>query len=108
MVQRLLQTHGYTVIAPSSIPEVLRAWQENAAEIDLLLTDVVMPEMSGKELSRMTGLRTVFMSGYAHDMLGDDGVIPSDSPFIQKPFTTNSLLKVIRRTLDGSPVSLGG
>jgi DNA-binding NtrC family response regulator len=80
--------------------------QDNAATIDLLLTDVVMPEMSGKELFMRIaeirpGIRALFMSGYAANIIAQRGVLDADVNFIQKPFSLESLSQKIRQILGG-------
>ncbi len=74
--------------------------------IDLLLTDVVMPETSGKEvaddLTRLRpGLKVLFMSGYTDEAIVHHGVLDADIEFIQKPFTPVTLAKKVRNVLDG-------
>jgi FixJ family two-component response regulator len=74
--------------------------------MDLLLTDVVMPEMSGKELFKRIaqirpGIRGLFMSGYTADIIARRGVLDAGVDFIQKPFSLDILSQKIRKALDG-------
>ena len=103
LASAILSAHGYTVIAAADGVEALALLEAHPA-IDLLLTDVVMPRMSGAELARRAcaarpGLRTLFASGYTGDAIAerlDPGVA-----FIQKPFSPASLLERVREVLDG-------
>jgi two-component system, cell cycle sensor histidine kinase and response regulator CckA len=97
---RILTREGYTVLEASDGPRAIDTWDEHGGEIDLLLTDVVMPGMSGKELAERLGIEPVFMSGYTDDVIsrhGMDGV-----RLVQKPFDAQTLLGAIRSALDDS------
>jgi len=103
LVRRVLEDFGYRVLAASRPSEAQRL--AAGSEIDLLLTDVVMPEMSGYELATRVRLarpdaRTLFMSGYAHKALGDAGELP-DGELLRKPFSTEELTAAVRAVLDG-------
>ena len=81
---------------------------EAGLDIDLLLTDVVMPGMNGKALyDRLSGLRpslrVLYMSGYTDDFIAHSGVLDPDTPFIGKPFHTTALLARVRELLDKPP-----
>src|SRR5207302_10939039 len=91
--------------------EAIRLGQECAEPIHLLLTDVVMPETSGKEVADclrelLPGLRVVFMSGYTDEAIVHHGVLDSNVEFIQKPFTPNALVSKVREVLDSELTSL--
>jgi PAS domain S-box-containing protein len=101
---RILGENGYTVLAQSSPAEALELLGNRDKRVDLLLTDVVMPGLSGIELARRArdarpGLRVVYMSGYSHEIISHQGAIPADSALVQKPFTRKELLRVLRETL---------
>jgi CheY-like chemotaxis protein len=95
---------GYTVLAVGSGKEALSVAVEHEGHIDLLLTDLVMPAMSGKELSQMLSslrpdLKTIYMSGYAGDKLSRHGVQETGAMFLQKPFSLATLARKVRDTL---------
>jgi two-component system cell cycle sensor histidine kinase/response regulator CckA len=90
----------------------LQLCREHPGEIDLLLSDVVMPRMSGRELrQRVTMLspqtRVIFTSGYTDDAVVRHGVFQAESDFLQKPFTVHGLLRKVREVLDRAPAAGG-
>ena len=96
---------GLQVDYASHGAEALHVCREHTAPIELLLTDVVMPGMSGRELARhLVALRphikVLYMSGYSDDALGNHGVLDPDILLLAKPFTPESLLGALRRALD--------
>jgi PAS domain S-box-containing protein len=102
----LLQGLGYKVLAAHTPGEALRRAAEYAPPIDLLITDVIMPGINGRELaSRLSvmrpGLRCLFMSGYMADVIASDGVLDKGMHFIQKPFTMQALGEKVREALTG-------
>jgi two-component system, cell cycle sensor histidine kinase and response regulator CckA len=104
-VRRLLEWHGYTVLEARNGAEALRVYEAHAEDIDLVLTDVVMPEMGGHELierlrQRHPELRVLFMSGYAERALTNDGSIPAGTGYLEKPFTVETLMRRLREVLD--------
>jgi len=106
MARQILTRQGYTVLAANSPGEALRLAREHAGEVALLMTDVVMPEMSGRELandlmSSYPRLKRLFMSGYTSDIIAHHGVIDEGVHFIQKPFTMADLAAKVRKVLDG-------
>jgi CheY-like chemotaxis protein len=105
LVGGMLTRLGYRVIPASGGREAIRLARERAGEIHLLLTDVVMPGMSGHELAQrlttmLPGLRVVYMSGYVQDSLVHRDVVASGAPFLQKPFTQDALARLVRTVLD--------
>jgi PAS domain S-box-containing protein len=105
LARKILEHAGYQVLEASRGEEAVRLCLERAGPIDLLLTDVVMPETSGKEVAdRMTklfpGLRVLFMSGYTDEAIVHHGVLDSNVEFIQKPFTPAALVRKVRAVLD--------
>ncbi|HEX2611231.1 MAG TPA: ATP-binding protein, partial [Gemmatimonadales bacterium] len=104
-VRRLLEWHGYTVLEARNGAEALRVYEAHAEDIDLVLTDVVMPEMGGHELierlrQRYPEVRVLFMSGYAERALTNDGSIPAGTGYLEKPFTVETLMRRLREVLD--------
>ena len=104
----MLSRAGYTVLAAPSGSEALRIAEGHSGTIDLLLTDVIMPGMNGKQLSDTLGqqrpdLKTVFFSGYSADVISHHGVVDEQVELVNKPFEHRDLLQRLRRVLDGSP-----
>lgn len=105
LAKKILETCGYTVIEAMDGAEAVEICRQTDRNIDLLLTDVVMPKMSGRQLvQELAGIRpeltVLFMSGYTDDSIVRHGVIESGENFIQKPFTFNALAGKIRVMLD--------
>jgi PAS domain S-box-containing protein len=107
LTQMVLSERGYTVIEAPTPAEAERLAEKNGSEIHLLLTDVVMPGISGGELAkRLTGrypnLRVLFMSGYTYNVFAQDGTLAEGIFFLQKPFTPQVLTEKVREALDRS------
>jgi signal transduction histidine kinase/ActR/RegA family two-component response regulator len=105
LAREILETHGYSVMEASTPEAALRAVAEHRDGIDLLVTDVVLPQMSGRELADRLlagrpGLRVLFMSGYTDDAIVRHGVLELDMPFLAKPFTPENLARRVREALD--------
>jgi len=105
MGKQLLEMQGYRVLTAGTPGEAIRLAIEYAGEIHLLLTDVIMPEMNGRELAKKLltlypGLKRLFMSGYTADVIAHHGVLDEGVHFIQKPFTLAALAAKVRETLD--------
>lgn len=103
--KQLLEMQGYRVLAAGTPGEAMRLAEEHIGEIHLLLTDVIMPEMNGRELagwlhSLYPGLKRLFMSGYTADVIADHGVLDEGVHFIQKPFSLDALAAKVREALD--------
>ena len=89
---------------PAHRPEAIRLAREHGQTIHLLLTDVVMPQMSGRQLAETLaaarpGLKVLYMSGYTDDTVGTDGVLEAGVHFLQKPFTPQGLGRKVREVL---------
>jgi len=107
MVKRGLENQGYTVLAASTTGEATLLAREHADDIQLLVTDVIMPEMNGRDLrtsllSLCPGLKCLFMSGYTADVIAQRGVLGKEAHFIQKPFSSKELGAKVREVLDKS------
>jgi len=106
LLQVALRRNGYTVLAAESGREALELVRNHADAIHLLITDVVMPDMDGPELVRQLSTirpdtRTLFMSGYMDDTLGERGILSTNANFIQKPFSPRTIAQKVRDILDG-------
>ncbi len=102
---RILGQHGYKILAAHSPDEALHLATAHHGPIDLMVTDVVMPGLNGKELfSRLAtthpGLRCLFISGYTADVIAHQGVVEDGLRFLGKPFTAAELARKVRRILD--------
>jgi len=105
LAQRFLEDQGYTVMTARTPMEAIGMVHENRGPIHLLLTDVVMPGMNGKQLQAriseiLPKIRTLFMSGYTADVIAQRGVLEEDVEFIQKPFSMTTLTQRVREVLD--------
>ena len=113
MISMVLEHQGYRVHVAHSGADALRKWPEHRAEIDLLLTDMVMPDgISGRELAKRlladkSDLKVIYSSGYSLDLVGRDSMLKEGVNFIPKPYTTGSLARVVRDCLDRDLVASG-
>ncbi len=108
VAHRILIRQGYTILVTSGGAEALSLLATHTGPIHLMLTDVVMPRMNGRELAdRATalrpGLKFLFMSGYTDDAIVHHGVLNPDTPFIEKPLSTTALARKVREVLDSRP-----
>ena len=104
MTALVLRRLGYRVQEASSGEEALSLAQANRDKIDLLMTDVLLPDMSGRELAELlrahdAGLKVLFQSGHTGDTLVRHGVVHTEVAFLQKPFTLDALSKKLREVL---------
>jgi len=105
MIQSFLEPFGYTVMTAVNGLEAVALSREYEGQIDLLLTDVIMPNMNGQELADTLAatrpdMKVIFMSGYTDDAIVHHGVTEKDVNFIQKPITLNRLAKKLRNVLE--------
>ncbi|MBW1955377.1 MAG: PAS domain S-box protein [Deltaproteobacteria bacterium] len=103
--KRFLEYLGYRVLTAAKPNEAVRLAREHPSRIDLLLTDVVMPEMNGRELSEQIlaiqpGMKVLFMSGYTADVIAHHGVLDEGVLFVQKPLQLQNLAAKIREALE--------
>jgi two-component system cell cycle sensor histidine kinase/response regulator CckA len=103
LVLAVLKSSGYDVLEASNGALALAAFEKNAHKIDMVLTDIVMPQMTGFELgqelvARTPGLKILYMSGYRDNAIGGAGEAPK--AFLHKPFTPDALLMKVREVLD--------
>lgn len=105
MTSMMLLKLGYTVLSAASPAEALRIAREFDGELQLLLTDVVMPGMNGKEVAELLHplypkMKRLFMSGYTSDVIATQGILAEGTHFIQKPFALAALAHKVREVLD--------
>jgi len=105
LTTRILEARGYTVLEAAGADDALRLVDGNGERIDLLLTDVVMPGMNGRELAaRLTAqrgdLKVLFVSGYTGEAIRQHGLLESGAAFLQKPFSPDVLARKVRDVLD--------
>jgi PAS domain S-box-containing protein len=106
LAREMLTRLGYQVFEAADGVEALAIWERHAAAIDLVLTDVIMPGMGGRELAdalrkRSPAVRVLFMSGYTEDVIAQHGVTRAGLDLVQKPFTREQLGVRVRQALDG-------
>jgi len=104
LVKRTLSSVGYTVLIAENGPTALRLMEDLGGDVDLLLTDIVMPEMSGHQLAERgrrlnPSLRVLFMSGYTEDEVSRRSLLDNVDGFVPKPFTVTSLTRGVARAL---------
>jgi CheY-like chemotaxis protein len=103
--QRMLENLGYRLLVARTPGEALQLGREHVGEIHLLLTDVIMPEMNGRDLAKnllnhYPNLKRLFMSGYTADVIAHHGVLDSGVHFIQKPFSVQALADKVREAIE--------
>ena len=104
-LRRLLELHGYTVLEARNGAEALKVYEAYEGQVDLVLTDVVMPEMGGLELveqlrSAKPDLKVLIMSGYSERALTSNGSVPQGTGYLEKPFTAEVLMRRLREVLN--------
>jgi len=108
LVRLALETSGYRVIEAADGEHALHE-AESAGDVHLLITDVIVPKMSGPQLaanlrSLRPALKVLFMSGYSDDAVVRFGLLPTEIPYIQKPFSSAALARKVREVLDAPPI----
>jgi len=103
--KRMLEKLGYHMLTAGTPGEAVRLAEEYTGEIHLLMTDVVMPKMNGRDLAKKMlslypNLKRLFMSGYTADVIAHHGVLDEGVNFIQKPFSRKDLAAKVREALD--------
>ncbi|MFH2067437.1 MAG: transporter substrate-binding domain-containing protein [Pseudomonadota bacterium] len=105
MAAEMLNRLGYIILPAGTPGEAIRMAREHTGEIHLLMTDIVMPEMNGRDLAKnllslYPNLKSLFMSGYTANVIAHHGVLNEGAHFIQKPFSLKDLAAKVRETLD--------
>jgi two-component system cell cycle sensor histidine kinase/response regulator CckA len=103
--KRLLESAGYTVLTAASGEEALQLLEGQEQQVHLVVTDVVMPGMSGRTLAKRSdgtrpGMKVLYMSGYTDDVVVRHGILDKSMPFLGKPFTIAELTQKVREVLD--------
>jgi two-component system, cell cycle sensor histidine kinase and response regulator CckA len=105
VARRMLEGHGYSVLEATDGLNAIELVRQHDGPIHLLVTDVVMPHMSGRDVAdeitaRLPGIKVLFLSGYTAHAIAHRGVLDSKTPFLEKPFTLVSLASKVREVLD--------
>ena len=105
LVRSILEGNGYTVLTASDGVEAQKVGRSHKTPIHLIITDVVMPKMGGREAAEslaphLPGVKVLYMSGYTDESIVHHGVLESGISFLEKPFTPDALLRKVRQTLD--------
>ncbi len=105
VIRRMLDTLGFTVLEANGPVEAIKRFQEAAGSVKLLVSDVIMPGMNGRELydrlvAQAPGLRCLYMSGYSQETIAAKGALESGGHFIQKPFTLDDIATKINKVLE--------
>jgi len=113
LMTRVLEPWGYRVVTAASGEEALHVLEEYPEPVDLMITDVVMPGMSGRTLGeRLAEIRpttkVMYMSGYTDDVILKQGILAEGAPFVSKPFSATDLRRKVRQILDEPPDSQFG
>jgi DNA-binding NtrC family response regulator len=108
LAREILDSQGYKVLESQDVEDAVLIAELHEGEVHLLITDVVMPRMSGRALADVVKrhrpkMKLLFMSGYTDDAIVHHGVLDPGTPFLQKPFTPGSLARKVREVLDGTP-----
>ena len=110
LVRRILERQGYTALVADSAEKAMFMFEQNPASIDMLLTDVIMPQMDGKQLYERLrqirpSLKVLYMSGYTEETIAHRGLLESGTHFVQKPFSFERLARSVRQALDQTGAS---
>jgi len=111
LVEKILDMYGYTVLSAASPAEAVALSRGRDGTIEVLVTDVIMPGMNGRELSRVLSgarpeLRVLYMSGYTDAAIAQHGILEQGTAFVSKPFTPEILARKIREVLEAPPGNL--
>jgi PAS domain S-box-containing protein len=111
LLRKVLSDHGHRVLEARHGRDALLVAERYERPVDLLITDVVMPELGGSELvnrlkARRPGLKVLYISGYTNDEVVRRGVSRTEAHFLQKPFTSEDLMRKVRTVLDGGAVAV--
>jgi len=104
IMRRMLERRGFAILTAGDSLQAIAACREHPGEIDILVTDLGLPGVSGGELSRTAtalrpGMRVIYISGRPKDIAVADGLIDADALLVKKPFTTDMLIEALRSVL---------
>jgi PAS domain S-box-containing protein len=104
LTRQILEINGYTILEATSTADALRICEQHEGKIHLIITDVIMPDMSGREMARQirqlgNNVKVLYMSGYTDNSIVHHGILDADTPFLQKPFTSDSLTRKVREII---------
>ena len=107
-MQRTLETYGYDVVATTDVKDALHIVEQHTKPIDLLLSDVIMPEMNGPELAQriirlIPTIKVLYVSGFTRQAAFDRGGTGGRTCFLEKPFAPGALAAKVRECLDRPP-----
>lgn len=105
LMMKVLNQHGYNVLLASSSEEAIKMVENLKGSIDILLTDIVLPGLNGRELAEKViemkpEISVIYMSGYTDQVIGNQGILDENTDYIQKPFSPFFLLKKVREVLE--------
>jgi CheY-like chemotaxis protein len=108
LTRNCLESSGYTVLDVRDGEAAIQAVSQHDGPIHLLLTDIVMPGISGRQLAESLAvarreIRTLYISGYTADIIAERGILEPEVALLEKPFTKEALLRKVRKALDGEP-----
>lgn len=108
LAKRILENEGYVVLAADTPEKALQQLEQHKGKIHMLVSDVIMPGMNGRELEVLVRkaqptIRTLFMSGYTANIIADHGLLEESIHFIQKPFSRQPFIEKVRSILDANP-----
>jgi two-component system, cell cycle sensor histidine kinase and response regulator CckA len=111
LIRQVLERDGYHVLEARNGTEAMLTSDQYKEKIDLLLTDVVLAQMSGRDVAKVVkekrkDVRVLFISGYTEEAIVRHGVLESGTAFLQKPFTPSALSRKLREILDADPRAL--
>jgi CheY-like chemotaxis protein len=106
LIQEILEKKGYRVLEAATGPQALKLWDQHKDDIDLLLTDIMMPEgVSGRELAERVlqdraDLKVIYSSGYSLDVVGQEPPFKDGANFLQKPYDPDTIARMVRDCLN--------
>ena len=106
LLRDVLEMHGYTTQTAGSEIEALELWEKNSEQIDLLITDLVLPKgttgvvLAGKLQARKPGLKTIYTSGHDRGFVSEKYSLPAEARFLKKPFSPDALARAVETSFN--------